>query len=210
MTEAPTTSKTERAPFRFRWDDEQGVQAWARAVDAEAVVVLHHGPDDRWLHLDAPERFADWAVVVVHRLPACRSWVTVEGANRWPLERFVARRRFATGHLLRALDHQLTGHLLAAAVLRAESPGSVVRPGLLDDDRAYELRALLDDVLDAPARGVSRSHIGEHLRQCKSAFEAANPATSPRQRMIRRLTASAIPLEQALPRAIDAAYRAGV
>ncbi len=209
MTEGPATMVNEHAPFRFRWDDEQGVLAWAGAVDAEAVVVLNHGPDERWLRLDAPERFADWAVVVARRLPACRSWVSVEGANRWPLDRFVTRRRFATGHLLRALDHQLAGHLLAAAVLRAEAPGSVVRPGLVDDDRAYELRALLDDVLDAPARGVARSHIGEHLRQRKSAFEAANPATSTRQRMIRRLAASAIPLEQALPRAIDATYRVG-
>lgn len=199
---------TENAPFLFRWGDELGVRSWARAVDADATVVLHHGPDDRWLQLDAPERFAAWAAAVAQRLPACRSWISVEGLNRWPLERYVGVRTLATGRLLRSFDHQLAGHVLAASVLRDRSPGSTVVPGVVEDGRAYELSTLLDDVLTAPALDVPRAGVGRHLRSRKAAWEHEHPATTPRQRVVRRLAASAIPLEQALPRALGAIYDA--
>ena len=194
---------SEQGAFVFRWGDELGVRSWARAVDARATVVLHDGHDERWQRLDAPERFAEWAAVVAERLPACRSWVSVRGLNRWPVERYVGVRTLATGRLLRALDHQLAAHALAAATL----PG-LVDPGLADDARAYELRALLDDVLAAPARGVARADVGAHLRERKLAFEREHPAITPRQRLLRRLAATAIPLEQALPRALGAIYSA--
>jgi hypothetical protein len=197
---------TSSVPFVFRWGDEPGVRSWARAVDAGATVALHAGADDGWQRLDAPERFADWAAVVARRLPACRSWITVVGMNRWPVERYAALRRLATGRLLRAFDHQLAAHALVAEVLAEAAPGSVVDPGLVPDDRAYELHQLLRDVLDAPAAGVARADIDGHLRARKAAFEAAHPATTPRQRVLRRLAASAIPLEQALPRALGAVY----
>ena len=194
---------TEQGAFVFRWGDELGVRSWARAVDAGATVVLHDGADDRWQRLDAPERFAEWARVVADRLPACRSWVTVSGLNRWPVERYVGVRTLATGRLLRAYDHQLAAHALVAASL----PGRV-DPGLVDDDRAYELRALLDDILAAPSRGVPRAEVGWHLRERKAAWEADHPAATPRRRLARRLAATAIPLEQALPRALGAIYAA--
>ena len=197
---------TETAPFVFRWGDELGVRSWARAVDEQAVVALHHGADDRWLRLDAPERFAEWAATVADRLPACRTWISVQGLNQWPIERYVGVRRLATGHLLRAFDHQLAGHVLATAVLVAERPGTTVRAGVEEDLRAYELAALLDDVLAAPARGIARAEVGAFLRAQKRRFEVAHPAGTPRQRAIRRLAASAIPLEQALPRALAATY----
>lgn len=199
---------TENVPFVFRWGDEAGVRSWARAVDATATVVLHEGADDRWLHLDAPERFAKWAKTVADRLPECRTWVSIRGLNRWPLERYVGVRTLATGRLLRAFDHQLAGHVLAAAVLGDARPGATVSVGLVDDDRAYELAALLRDVLDAPARGVPRAGVGDHLRERKRAFESQHPTATPRQRLVRRLAASAIPLEQALPRALGAVYDA--
>lgn len=199
---------TETAPFVFRWGDEIGVRSWARGVDGTATVVLHHGADDRWLQLDAPERFADWAATVVERLPACRSWISVQALNRWPLERYVRGRRHATGHLIRAFDHQLAGHVLASIVISTQGPGSSVRADVLEDRRAYELGALLADVLAAPGRGVPRADIGSHLRRQKASFEEAHPARTPRQRVIRRLAGSAIPLEQALPRALAASYEA--
>lgn len=199
---------SENAPFLFRWGDEMGVRAWARAIDGAATVALHHGADDRWLQLDAPEQFAEWVATVADRLPACRSWITVLGLNAWPLERYVGPRTLATGRVLRAFDHQLAGHVLATRVLEQRLPGSAVAAGLVDDARAYEVSALLADVLAAPADGVDRTIIGTHLRGRKERWEAAHPATTPRQRLIRRLAASAIPLEQALPRAIAAAYEA--
>jgi len=197
---------SENAPFLFRWGDELGVRAWARAVDGDATVALHHGADDRWLHLDAPERFAEWAATVAERLPACRSWIAVQGLNQWPLERYVGVRTLATGRLLRAFDHQLAGHVLAGAVLQERLPGSSIVAGIAPDGRAYELSALLADVEAAPGRGVSRAEVGRFLRERKQQWEADHPAKTPRQRLIRRLAASAIPLEQALPRALGAIY----
>lgn len=197
---------SENAPFLFRWDDELGVRSWARAVDGDATVVLHHEADDRWLQLDAPERFADWADTVAARLPACRSWISVQGLNQWPLERYVRARTLATGHLLRALDHQLAGHVLAGLVLQERLPGSSIDPGVVTDDRAYELSSLLEDVLAAPERGVPRRSVATFVRERKQRWEEAHPARTPRQRVIRRLAASAIPLEQALPRALGAIY----
>jgi hypothetical protein len=194
---------TDASPFVFRWGDEMGVRSWARAVDPGATVVLHDGPDERWLALDAPERFADWAAVVAGRLPAVRSWVSVRGLNRWPVDRYASQglRRLASGRLLRALDHQLAGHVLAAARL----PGRV-EPGLVDDDRAYELRALLADALAAPSAGVQRHLVGPWLRERKTAWDLAHPTATPRQWVVRRLVGTAIPLEQALPRALGAIY----
>lgn len=197
---------TENAPFLFRWGDELGVRAWASGVDADATVVLHHGPDDRWLHLDAPELFAEWAAAMADRLPACRSWISVHGLNRWPLERYVGVRTLATGRLLRSFDHQLAGHALAARALHERLPGSRVAAGIVTDDRAYEVSALLDDALAAPAHGVPRAAVGAHLRERKAAWDQLHPTTTPRQRLIRRMAASAIPLEQALPRALGAIY----
>jgi hypothetical protein len=196
------------SPFVFRWGDELGVRSWARAVDAGATVVLHDGPDDRWQKLDAPERFAEWAAVVAGRLPACRSWVTVRGMNRWPVAAFGDVRRLATGRLLRAYDHQLAAHVLVRHTLESVAPGSEVDPGIERDDWAYELGRLLADVLDAPGAGVARSDVGPYLRERKAAFEREHPPISPRHRMSRRLIASAIPLEQALPRALGAVYAA--
>ncbi|HVF32622.1 MAG TPA: hypothetical protein VM933_06255 [Acidimicrobiales bacterium] len=192
-----------RSPFAFRWGDELGVRSWARAVDAGATVVLHDGPDERWLALDAPERFADWAELVSARLAGVRSWVSVQGLNRWPVERYAGGGpgRLASGRLLRALDHQLAGHVLASDRL----PGAV-EPGLVDDHRAYELQALLADVLAAPSFGVGRHEVGPWLRERKTAFEADHPTATPRQWAVRRLAGTAIPLEQALPRALGAVY----
>ncbi len=196
---------SEGQPFLFRWGDDAGVRAWSRAVMPGATIVLHHGADDRWLELDAPERFGAWADHVAERVPSCRSWVSIAELNRWPVERYVRASRLATGHLLRALDHQLAGHLLASAALRARDAGATVAPGLVLDGRAYELHDLLLDVIAAPTV-VARDDLGAHLRRRRAAFEAAAPAATPRQRLVRRLAASAIPLEQALPRAIAAAY----
>ena len=113
-------------------------------------------------------------------------------------------RHLATGRLLRALDHQLAGHAMAAAALPADATVDV---GLVPHG-PYELRQLLVDVLDAPAAGVPRHEIGPHLRARRAAYEQEHPARTPRQRLRRRLTASAIPLELALPRAIAASYEA--
>ena len=167
------------------------------------MIVLDAEPGEQWLRLDAPERFEALASGAAEQHPDEREWRTIEGLNDWPVRRYASGwRQLATGRLLRALDHQLAGHALAAAVLPA---GSTVDVGLVAHG-PYELRQLLVDVLDAPTSGVPRAEIGLHLRSRRQAYEREHPARTPRQRLRRRLTASAIPLELALPRAIAAAY----
>jgi hypothetical protein len=161
------------------------------------------------LKLDAPESFAAWASAVSTRRPDVRSWVTIDDVNRWPVERWLpfasgTKGNLATGRLLRAFDHQLAAHALAAAVLPGET--SV---GIADDDD-YELAALLRDVLGAPGAGVPRAEIGPYLAGRRAEFVAAHPVRSVRRRIRRRLVASAIPLEKALPRSIAAVYEAGL
>lgn len=197
---------TDRAPFVFRWGDGLGVRAWARAMDDAATVVLHDGADERWLLLDAPERFAEWAGTVAALVPACRAWISVRNLNVWPVERYVGIRTLATGRLLRAFDHQLAGHALARDVITAAIPGATVSAGIVEDPRAYELGSLLDDVLAARERGVARAEVGTYLRDRKTDFDRARPTRTPRQRLVRRLAASAVPLEHALPRALGAVY----
>jgi hypothetical protein len=197
---------TDLAPFVFHWGDELGVRSWARAIDDGATVVLHDGADERWLLLDAPERFAAWATTVAAMAPACRSWISVRDLNVWPLERYVGVRTLATGRLLRAFDHQLAGHVLARDVVTGAIAGATVEAGVVADTRAYELAAMLDDVLAAPERGVARSEVGVYLRDRKGDFDRAHAPRTPRQRLVRRLAASALPLEQALPRALGAVY----
>ena len=197
---------TDSAPFVFRWGDELGVRSWAKAIDDGATIVLHAGADERWLLLDAPERFADWAGTVAAMAPACRSWVSVRDLNVWPVERYVGLRTLATGRLLRAFDHQLAGHVLARDVIAGALPGATVVAGVVPDDRAYELAGLLDDVLAVRDRGVARADVGAHLRERKAVFDLEHPPRTPKQRLVRRLAASALPLEQALPRALGAVY----
>ena len=165
--------------------------------------VLDPHPGEGWLRLDAPERFVDVAARAAEAHPDCRRWRTIEGLNDWPVRRYATGwRHLATGHLLRALDHQLAGHALARAVLPA---GSEVEVGLVAHG-PYELRQLLVDVLEAPGNGIDRQEIGPYLRERRAEHERVHPPRTPRQRLRRRLTASAIPLELALPRAIAAAY----
>ena len=166
------------------------------------MIVLDDSPGEDWLRLDAPERFEARAAQAAREHPDEREWRTIEGLNDWPVRDYATGwRHLATGRLLRALDHQLAGHALAAAVLPSDASAEV---GLVDHG-PYELRQLLLDVLEAPSLGVPRVEIGPHLRQRRAAYERARPARTPRQRLRRRLTASAIPLELALPRSIAAA-----
>jgi hypothetical protein len=198
---------TDSPAIVLQWGDgralDAAVTSVASAGSGRAAIVLHAGADDRWLRLDAPELFADWAAQVAAALPDERRWTTIDGLNDWPVTAYAGNLRgLATGHLLRALDHQLAGHALASAAL---PHGSDVAVGLADDD-AYELGQLLLDVLAAPRLGVARNAIGPHLRARRQDYVRGHAAVSPRRRLRRRLVASAIPLEQALPRAIAAAY----
>jgi hypothetical protein len=188
--------------FVLRWGEAPTIDA----VPAHAEhVVLHAGRDERWLLLDSPERFADWAAAVASRLDAAE-WTTIDGLNDWPVRAYASGlRTLATGRLLRALDHQLAGHVLARRAVRALHANAPVAVGLVHHE-PYELEQLLRDVLEAPADGVTRAELSAHLRRRRDEHTREHPLRTPRARLLRRLVATAVPLELALPRAIGAVY----
>ena len=203
--------------------DRAALARYARILGAcrerglEPVVTLHHfthpawlGPD-LWLDLDAPARFARWARLAVEALGEhCRRWTTINEPNVLALLSYVGGgfppgRVGATGHLLRALDGLLAGHVLAADAVRAVQPGAVVAANTYALS-LYELDRMLVDTLLSRRRGVTRSEVGEHLSERRRAWYAALPRPRRLESFLRRATASALPLAQALPRTIGAVF----
>jgi len=200
----------------LRWGDERALDEHALddtslPRESRGPITLHSGFDERWQLLDAPERFAEWAALVVGRFPDTRDWVTTDEPNGWAVERYAGGWRWLeTRSLLRALDHQLAAHVLAADVLRrATSSSATVELPLVTHD-PYELSRLLDDILVARDQGIDRGEIGEFLTRQRTEHERAHPARTPLARLRRRIVASVLPLDQALPRAIAAAYETPV
>lgn len=209
----------ERVEVGLRWGESHLLDAAGRAVEScaarqlEPAVVLHVGGDEDWTALDVPDRFAAWAETVATALDGrgCRSWMPLARPNERAVRRHLGRGlRSSTRDLLRALDHGLAAHVLAVTALRRADPAACITLGL-GAHRVYELDQLSSDVVLAPAAGVDRADIGRFLRQRRADHDAAQDAAGPvppRQLLHRRLARSVIPLEQALPRAIDAAYAA--
>lgn len=203
----------DRAQLTLVWGDRSTVER-AVALDRrlsdlglEPVIALDAGTGGRWIGLDAPQRFRAWAEEVVGLFPRARTWIPIIQPNLGALRSHITWRRLATGHLLRALDHQLAGHVLAAGVIHNRAPGASVVCSLASDV-IYELDGLLLDVLLAPAAGIPRAEIGEFVRQRRSLHYRSLDRYPPARRrlVLRRLARSVIPLEQALPRAIATAY----
>lgn len=157
--------------------------------------------DDFWIALDAPERFAAWAVSSLDL--TTDPVVTLREPNRVAFDRY--GRRLASGHLLRSLDSMLAAHVLAADAIRAVRPSAHVTM-VTAPFPYYELEQLLWDVLGAPAAGIARPDIGPYLVGRRQVFYAGRPRPSVRERAWRRFWGSVIPLAAALPRSIAATY----
>ncbi|HJV08067.1 MAG TPA: family 1 glycosylhydrolase [Acidimicrobiales bacterium] len=181
------------------------------------TVCLHHfthphwlGPEF-WLHLDSPSRFAAWTAAAVERLASgCSTWLTLNEINGYAVQAYVLGalppgRYLAFGDLVRALDHLLSAHVLAYAAIHQRQPDAVVST----DNHAsslYELDRMLLDVLLARAHGIGRSDLRHWLASRREAQHAALGGRRPRDAAIRRVTASILPLDQALPRAVATIY----
>lgn len=182
------------------------------------TVCLHHfthphwlGPDF-WLRLDSPARFAGWVSAAVDRLGGgCRNWLTLNEINGYAVQAYVLGtlppgRLLAHGDLVRALDHMLTAHVLAHAVIHRIQPEAVVST----DNHAsslYELDRLLLDILLARGEGIGRADLREWLTGRRAAQNAALGRGARRaDAVIRRMTGGILPLDQAFPRAVAAVY----
>lgn len=199
------------------WDRYLAILAACRERGMEPLVTLHHftHPEwlgaDFWLRPDAPERFAAWAAAAAARLaPHCRAYVTINEINvlalcSWLLGAFPPGRRGATGPAIRALDHLLAAHVLAYEAIHAARPDAIVGTNNYCMS-AYELDRLLTDVLLARSHGVGRHDLGAWLAERRRRFYESRAAGDLRERAVRRFTAAAIRLDQALPRAAAAVY----
>jgi len=209
-------------PTEGRYDESvfQSLQAGCAASRAQGllpVVVLHHvglprwlGPDF-WLSLEAPARFASWATAVADRLgddwPNVVTFVqpNVVAWRAWITGSLPPRRVGAVGDLVRALDHMLTAHVLAHAVFHARRPDAVVA---LDSGTmpVYELDGLLLDVFASRAAGVGRYELREWLTERRRDWYQRRAPATLTTRGLRRLSRSAVPLDQALPGTIAAVF----
>lgn len=203
--------------------DEGVFEDYARACDAgrargvAPVIVLHHGsrPDwlgaDFWLRLESPARFAGWAEAVTHHLgDRCRQVVTlvepnVECWRAWITGARPPHRVAAVGDLVRSLDHVLAAHAAArTAVNRADPDAEVTLE--LGAQPVYELDGLLVDVLCARAQGVGRYELRPWLTERRRDWYVNRSPPTFLGAVLRRMARSAIPLDQALPRAVAALY----
>jgi len=189
----------------------------SRAQGLRPVVVLHHGGQppwlgpDFWLRLEAPDRFATWAASVADRLgDDCPDLVTLVEPNAvawqtWITGSLSPCRVGATGDLVRALDHMLTAHVVARSVIHADRPDVVVTLEIAAMP-VYELDGLLLDVLTAPTHGVARYDLRSWLIDRRRDWYRNRPPPTTAGALARRVARSAIPLEQALPRAVAAVF----
>jgi beta-glucosidase/6-phospho-beta-glucosidase/beta-galactosidase len=199
------------------FDRYDAILAGCRERGLEPLVSLHHFThpawlgEEFWLRPDAPERWRDWVVRAVDRLGhRCNQWVTLNEINIYALQtwftaEFPPGRRADVAATVRTLDHMLAAHVLGYDALVAAQPAAVVSTNNFAFS-VYELDRLLTDVLLGRSHGVARHDLHEWLVRRRAAYHRAVAPRTPRERALRRICASAIPLEKALPRAIAAVY----
>jgi beta-glucosidase len=204
--------------------DDDALDRYAAILDACAerglcpLVTLHHFTHPHWLGADfwlrpeSPDRFAHWAAAAVARLSSkCRQWVTINEPNIYALQAYLTGefppgRRFSVPSVVRSLDNLMAGHVLAYDAIHRVQPDAVVATNTYAFT-VYEVDRLLVDVLLARAHGVARADVGPWLAERREAYYDALPLhLRALERMLRRVAASAIPLEKALPRTIGAVY----
>lgn len=204
--------------------DEGALDTYCRILDAchdrglQPLVSLHHFCHpawlgvDFWLRLDAPERFAAWVHLAVDRFAGrCARWVTLNEPGILALQSYITGafppgRRLDTGSYVRAVDHLLAAHVLAYDVIKQRQPQAVVSTNGYPFT-AYELDRLHTDVLVARSHGVARHQLRGWLAERRQRFHRdVLPRPPLAERALRRVTASLVPLEMTLPRAVAAIY----
>lgn len=204
--------------------DDDAFAHYSRILDGcherglHPLVTLHHFTHplwlgaEFWLDLDAPERFRTWARTAVDRLgERCADWVTLNEPNilviqSWLTGMFPPGERLEIAKVIRALDALLTAHVLAYDEIRAAQPYARVSTNTYAFT-TYEFDRLLVDLLLCRRHGVARDELGGWLAERRADWHAAFPGGF-RERVLRRATASFVPLEKALPRAAGAVFAA--
>ena len=183
----------------------------------EPLVTLHHftHPEwlgtDFWLQREAPERFAAWAQVAVGRLgDLVRDWVSLNEINVLAVQSYVngifpPGRRVDIAAAVRSLDNLVAAHVLTYDIIHRVRTDARVSTNTYALS-VYELDRMVTDLLLARSYGVDRYDLRAWLQGRKDAFYASDPPVSRFEGVVRRLAAAAVPLDQALPRAVDGLY----
>ncbi|MHB8219329.1 MAG: family 1 glycosylhydrolase [Acidimicrobiales bacterium] len=207
--------------------DEAAIDRYRRILEAcrtrrlEPLVTLHHFThpewlgEEFWLHPDAPDRFASWVRVAVEAFgDLCTNWITSNELNVLALESFVTG-TFPPGGFGRlrtavtALDHLVTGHVLAYDVIHDRQPESTVSTNNYSLS-IYEFDRLPLDLLVARHHGIARSDLATWLGSRRRDHARATPR--PRglhgapEAALRSLATHSLPLDRGLPRATEAVY----
>jgi beta-glucosidase len=186
-----------------RGPDRAVLARYAEIVDGcvarglEPLVTLHHFThpawlgEDFWLRPDAPQRFREWAEVVVGALgPSVRLWVTINEINvlangSWLTGRFPPGRSLAFADAAVGIDNLLTAHVLAYEVIHASRPDAVVTTNN-GCSSAYDFDRLLTDVLLARGTGVDRADVDEWFDVRRRQHDSLLPSHGPAERLLRR------------------------
>jgi beta-glucosidase len=198
-------------------DRYDAILSGCRERGLEPLVTLHHFThpawlgEEFWLQPDSPERWLAWADAAVERLaPRCRQWVTLNELNIYALQTwmtgdFPPGRRNDVAATVRTFDHMLTAHVLAYDAILARQPDAMVATNNFTMS-IYELDRLLVDVLLGRSHGIGRHDLRPWLTERRAEYHRTVAVRSPGERVLRRISSSAIPLDQALPRAVGAVY----
>jgi beta-glucosidase/6-phospho-beta-glucosidase/beta-galactosidase len=201
--------------------DDDALAGYGRILDActarglRPIVTLHHFTHpawlggEFWLQPDSPEQFVAWVEVALDRMAErCRHWVTLNEINvyalqTWMTGMFPPGRRLDVAATVRTLDHMLTAHVLAYDAVKRRRPDAVVATNNYAFS-IYELDRLLIDLLLGRANGVDRYELRPWLEARRGDWHDRTRGL--REKPLRRLARTTIPLDQALPRATAAVY----
>ncbi len=164
-------------------------------------MTLHHFThpawlgEDFWLRPDSPRRFRGWAEVMVDALgSSVRHWVTINEINvlaigSWLLGMFPPGRPFSVGDAAVAVDNLVAAHVAGYEVIHRERPDATVTTNN-SCLSVYELDRMLTDLVLAPGAGVDPADLDQWITERRRRHDAAFPARTGAERLLRKLAAT--------------------
>ncbi|MBV8462529.1 MAG: glycoside hydrolase family 1 protein, partial [Acidimicrobiales bacterium] len=175
------------------------IAAACRERGLAPLLTLHHFThpawfgEDFWLRSDAPERFGQWAEVVVDALgDQVRHWVTVNEINvlalgSWLLGMFPPGRVGAVADMQSGIDNLVAAHVRAYEVIRAAQPDAVVTTNN-SCLSVYELDRLILDLLNCRRFGIEREDLDDWIDERRRQHNSLLPAGSFPERAAREVS----------------------
>lgn len=181
-----------------------------RRAGLEPLVVLQEDNprwlgEEFWLMPGAPDRFAEYAEMVVSRLTgACRYWVTIVSPGRFARLGWVTGRRpparfgaLSDGFVV--LDNLVTGHLLAQRAIRRVQGDAVVAVAQHASD-AYDEGPIAVDLSRATKSAVAREELDAWIARRRREYHVVHPPARAADRAVRSLSALTSPFGRGLLR----------